>query len=194
MIKINFPALLLIDIQKGLDELDYYGGQRNNINAEKNAARVLNFWRKNNWPIFHVKHNSTNLKSPLFKGKPGNEIKDMVKPIGDEPIFEKNVNSAFIGTDLKNQLDKKGINKLVIVGLITEHCISTTARMAGNLGYETFVVSDAVAAFDKVGANGEKYPAELVHEIELANLHGEFATVLKTEELLKKMLNLAQSI
>jgi nicotinamidase-related amidase len=194
MAKNNFPALLLIDIQKGLDELEYYGGQRNNLNAENNAATVLNFWRKNNWPIFHVKHNSTNRNSPLFKGKPGNEIKDMVKPIGDEPIFEKSVNSAFIGTDLKERLDKKGINKLVIVGLTTEHCVSTTARMAGNLGYETFVVSDAVAAFDKVGPNGKKFPAELVHEIELANLHGEFATVLETEDLLKKMLNLAHII
>ncbi|MEZ4931624.1 MAG: cysteine hydrolase family protein [Saprospiraceae bacterium] len=194
MVNNKFPALLLIDIQKGLDELDYYGGQRNNLNAEKNAATILNFWRKNNWPIFHIKHNSINRNSPLFKGKPGNEIKDIVKPIGDEPIFEKNANSAFIGTDLKSQLDKKRINKLVIVGLTTEHCVSTTVRMAGNFGYETFVVSDATAAFDKVGANGKKYPAELVHEIELANLHGEFATVLETEDLLKKMLNLAHII
>lgn len=184
MKNIKPPALLLIDIQKGLDEYEYYGGNRNNLNAEENAGRLLNYWRKNNWPIFHVKHNSTSEKSPLREGKPGNEIKDIVKPMGDEPVFEKNVNSAFIGTDLENQLKNKGIKKLIIVGLTTEHCISTSTRMAANLGFETYLITDATAAFDKTGRDGKKYPAELVHEIEMANLHGEFATVMNTDELL----------
>ncbi len=186
MISQDKPALLLIDIQKGMDELDYFGGRRNNPNAEENALRLLTFWRQKGLPIFHIKHNSTSPDSPLVKGKIGNEFKDITQPLSDEPILEKNVNSAFIGTDLKERLDQQSIKKVVIVGLTTEHCISTSTRMAGNLGFDVFLISDATAAFDKVGPNGKKFPAELVHELELANLHQEFAQVMTVEALLKK--------
>jgi len=179
------PALLLIDIQKGLDDIDYYGGHRNNLQAESNARKVLAFWRNHKLPIFHIKHNSTNPNSPLVKGQTGNYFKDIVKPLANETIIEKEVNSAFMGTDLKQKLDKLGIKKVVIVGLTTDHCVSSSARMAGNLGYKTYVVSDATATFDKVGANGIKYEAELIHEVALASLHNEFATVIETDDLLK---------
>jgi len=179
------PALLLIDIQKGLDDIDYYGGHRNNLQAESNARKVLDFWRNHKLPIFHIKHNSTNPNSPLVKGQTGNYFKDIVKPLANETIIEKEVNSAFMGTDLKQQLDEREINELVIAGLTTDHCISSSARMAGNLGYKTYVVSDATATFDKVGANGIKYEAELIHEVALASLHNEFATVIETDDLLK---------
>ena len=179
------PALLLIDIQKGLDDIDYYGGHRNNLQAESNARKVLAFWRNHKLPIFHIKHNSTNPNSPLVKGQTGNYFKDIVKPLANETIIEKEVNSAFMGTDLKQQLDEREINELVIAGLTTDHCISSSARMAGNLGYKTYVVSDATATFDKVGANGIKYEAELIHEVALASLHNEFATVIETDDLLK---------
>ncbi|MBT8294121.1 MAG: cysteine hydrolase [Eudoraea sp.] len=181
------PALLLIDIQKGLDEIDYYGGHRNNLQAETNAKRILDFWRNQKFPIFHIKHNSTNPDSPLIPGQQGNEFKDIVKPLANEVIIEKQVNSAFIGTDLKHQLDVLGISKLVIVGLTTDHCVSSSARMAGNLGYKTFLVSDATATFDKVGPDGTKFKAETIHEIELASLHNEFATVIRTDELLRQV-------
>lgn len=184
MNSVSKPALLLIDIQKGLDDIDYYGGHRNNLQAETNARKVLDFWRNNKLPIFHVKHNSTNPNSPLVKGKIGNEFKDIVKPLANEPIIEKEVNSAFIGTDLKQKIDKLGIKKVVIVGLTTDHCVSSSARMAGNLGYDTFLVGDATAAFDKIGPNGTKYKAEMIHEIELASIHNEFATVIDCDDLL----------
>jgi len=179
------PALLLIDIQKGLDDIDYYGGHRNNLQAESNARRILEFWRNHKLPIFHIKHNSTIPNSPLVKGQPGNEFKDIVEPLASETIIEKEVNSAFIGTNLKQQLDELAIKKIVIVGLTTDHCVSSSTRMAGNLGYDTFLVADATATFDKVGADGTKYKAEMIHEVELASLHNEFALVIKTDDLLK---------
>ncbi len=178
------PALLLIDIQKGLDDIDYYGGHRNNLQAESNARKILDFWRNHKLPIFHIKHNSTNPISPLVKGQPGNEFKDIVRPLANESIIEKEVNSAFIGTDLKQQLDKLEIKKVVIVGLTTDHCVSSSTRMAGNLGYDTFLVADATATFDKVAADGTKYKAEMIHEVELASLHNEFGTVVETDALL----------
>lgn len=179
-------ALLLIDIQEGLDELDFYGGARNNSDAEANCGRILNLFREKGWPVFHVKHNSTNPESPLFPGKQGNQIKAVVFPKEGEPVFEKNVNSAFIGTDLQQTLEAREINQLVIVGLTTEHCISTSVRMAANLGFEVILVSDATAAFDKVGVEGEWFEADLVHRTTLATLKDEFAQIIDTESLLKE--------
>jgi len=95
------------------------------------------------------------------------------------------VNSAFIGTSLERDLRRDGIDTLVIVGLTTNHCVSTTARMAGNLGFTTFVVSDATAAFDRAALDGSMRPAEAVHSGALSDLHGEFATVVETTEILK---------
>ena len=108
-------ALLLVDIQYGLDELDFYGGSRNNPQAESNCRRILEFFRENGLPIFHVKHNSINPESPLHPSKDGNAIKESVLPQGSEPLFEKNVNSAFIGTDLKEKLDSENIDEVIIL-------------------------------------------------------------------------------
>ena len=179
--KVDQPALLLIDIQKGFDDIAYWGGQRNNPNAENNAAELLKLWRKNHLPIFHIQHCSSIPTSLLHETHEGNAFKEIVKPMGQEPIIQKNVNSAFIGTTLKEQLDKAKISKLVIVGLTTDHCVSTTTRMAGNLGYETFLVSDATATFNKKGIDGQNFSAELIHETALASLNEEFATVVTTE-------------
>ncbi len=177
------PALILIDIQKGFDDIKYWGGQRNNLNAEENAGELLRLWRENNLPIFHIKHCSSNSASPLHETNVGNEFLEIVKPINDEPVIKKNVNSAFIDTDLKEQLDNAKITKLVIAGLTTDHCVSTTTRMAGNLGFDTFVVSDATATFNKKGLDGQNYSAELIHETALASLSDEFATVVTTNFL-----------
>ncbi len=180
----DHAALLLIDVQDGLDEYDYYGGQRNNSGAETNMERLLHFWRESGWPVFHVKHNSVNADSPLAPGKPGNEIKSVVAPVSEEPVIEKNVNSAFVGTDLEDRLKALKINQLVIVGLTTEHCISSSVRMAANIGFQVIVVSDATAAFAKKYRD-RIYDAQLVHDIELANLSGEFAEITTTDDLLQ---------
>jgi nicotinamidase-related amidase len=186
--KTDKPALLLIDLQKGFDNLEYWGGQRNNLNAEDNASDLLKIWRQNNLPVFHIQHCSTNLKSPLHESNAGNEFKEITKPIEKEVVIKKNVNSAFIGTNLKDMLDKSNISKVVIVGLTTDHCISTTTRMAGNFGYDTYLVSDATATFNKKGLDGQNFSSELIHETALASLNNEFATVVTTD-ILKKYLN-----
>jgi nicotinamidase-related amidase len=186
--KSDHPALILIDIQKGFDDIAYWGGQRNNPDAENNAAELLKIWRENQLPIFHIQHCSTNPTSLLNATNPGNEFKEMVQPISGEPIIQKNVNSAFIGTNLKQLLDEQKINTLVIVGLTTDHCVSTTTRMAGNFGFDTFIVSDATATFNKKGVDGQLFSAELIHETALASLNGEFATVVTTA-FLKSIFN-----
>jgi nicotinamidase-related amidase len=179
------PALILVDIQKGFDDIEYWGGQRNNPDAEINASKLLNRWRENKLPLFHIQHCSSNPVSLLHDTKEGNEFKEIVFPNDDEPVIKKNVNSAFIGTNLKEQLDNAKINTLVIVGLTTDHCISTITRMAGNFGYNTFLVSDATATFNKKGLDGQPFSAELIHETALASLNEEFATVVTTDFLLQ---------
>lgn len=187
MTKQDRPALILIDIQKAFDNIEYWGGHRNNLNAEDNFGKLLNFWRAQHLPIFHIKHCSATPTSLLAEGNIGNDFKDIVKPIDGEPVIKKNVNSAFIGTDLKQQLDDNNIKKVIIIGLTTDHCVSTTTRMAENYGYDTYIVSDATATFDKTGADGQRYSAEIIHETELASLHEEFATVITTEALINTL-------
>jgi len=181
IIKSDRPALILVDIQMGFEDIEYWGGQRNNPDAESRASELLNTWRENGLPIFHIQHCSTTLISPLHETNPGNRFNDLVMPTEGEPVIKKNVNSAFIGTDLQARLDEAKIRTLVIVGLTTDHCISTTTRMAGNFGYETFLVEDATATFNKKGIDGQNYPAELIHATALASLNNEFATVVTTD-------------
>ncbi|WP_420401156.1 cysteine hydrolase family protein [Flagellimonas sp.] len=180
-------ALLLIDIQQGLQELDFYGGERNNPEAEANCGKILAAFRAKGLPIFHVQHCSINPESPLHPDKPGNNFHPLVQPRQGEPIFQKTVNSAFIGTDLESQLKAQNISDLVIVGLTTEHCVSTSTRMAANLGFNTTLISDATAAFNKIGIDGEKYSADLAHKIALANLKDEFASIQDTQSLLQEL-------
>jgi nicotinamidase-related amidase len=131
-------------------------------------------------PVVHVRHMSTDPCSPLRPGQPGNGFKPETAPVAGEAVIEKCVNSAFIGTSLETDLRRAGCRGVVIVGLTTNHCVSTTARMAGNLGFVTWVVSDATAAFDRVGPDGHEHRAEQIHAIALSDLHGEFATVVDT--------------
>lgn len=182
-------ALVLIDIQLGLQELDYYGGERNNPQAEANCQKILNTFREKELPRFHIQHCSTNPESPLHPTKKGNAFHPLVQPKKDEPVIQKKVNSAFIGTDLETQLKTKGITNLVIVGLTTEHCVSTSTRMAANLGFKTMLISDATAAFNKIGVDGKKYGADLIHNAALANLNDEFARILDTKTFLATFNN-----
>jgi len=185
--KLDNPALILIDIQKGFNDVSYWGGDRNNVDAEQKAGELLEIWRSKKLPIFHVQHCSSNPNSILNEKNPGNQFQDLVKPLEGETIIKKNVNSAFIGTNLKELIDNAKITNLVIVGLTTDHCVSTTTRMAGNFGYNVFLVSDATATFNKKGLNGEDFPAELIHQTALASLNEEFAQVV-TSRFIKEII------
>ena len=176
-------TLLLVDLQQGFDDPRW--GRRNNPAAEQRAADLLRAWRASGRPVVHVRHMSTDPLSPLRPGQPGNAFKPETAPIAGEVVVEKRVNSAFIGTSLEADLRRDRCFGLVIAGLTTNHCVSTTARMAGNLGFVTWVVSDATATFNRVGPDGFPYPAEQVHAMALSDLHGEFATVVDTASVIE---------
>jgi nicotinamidase-related amidase len=176
-------ALILIDVQRGFD--DPFWGKRNNPDAEKNIEKLLGFWRNSNRAVIHVKHDSLEDVSPLRPDNPGNAFKPEGLPIKNEPIFGKNVNSAFIGTGLENYLREHGLATLIIAGLTTDHCVSTSTRMAGNLGFKVYLVQDACATFDKRTFDGHIIPADEVHRVNLASLHEEFCKVISTGDALK---------
>ncbi len=180
-------ALLLIDIQTGFDAPAW--GKRNNPGAEAAAGRLLAHWRDRDWPLVHVRHVSVQQGSPLTEARGGIAFKPEAAPEAGETILEKSVNSAFIGTDLERRLCAAGVAEVVIAGLTTPHCVSTTARMAANLGFGVTVVHDACAAFATNADMGwlpgaPALDAETVHRTALAHLHGEFAEVVGVEAIL----------
>jgi nicotinamidase-related amidase len=175
-------ALLVIDVQQGLDDPRW--GERNNPGAERNIAALLAAWRRAHRPVIHVQHMSRDPRSPLRPGQPGNAFKSEAVPRSGEAIFPKSANSAFVGTPLEAHLRTHRIDTLVLVGLTTDHCVSATARTASDLGFTVIVVSDGTATFDRAGPDGGHHGAEQVHRISLASLHGEFASVRRTSEVL----------
>jgi nicotinamidase-related amidase len=177
------PALLLVDIQKAFLEKDYPGLNRNNEHAEFICGKILKKWRTLDLPIIHVRHSSTNPESKLHKSRPGFEFNDYVTPLETEMVLTKEVNSAFIGTNLENILIKSHIDTLVIVGMTTNHCISTTVRMSGNLGFDTYLISDSTACYNTKGINGEIIDCNTIYNSALASLQEEFATVIDSKEL-----------
>ena len=177
------PTLIIIDVQRALDDPSY--GERNNPEAERNMARVLEAWREGGASVIHVRHESDGLFAP---GSETVECKPEVLPRGDEPVLTKNVNSAFIGTDLEQRLRAEGATTVAIIGLTTDHCVSATVRTASDLGFEAWVLADATAAHERRSFDGELIPAETIHRAELASLHGEFAEVLETDEALARAL------
>lgn len=176
-------ALLLVDIQKAFLEKDYPGIIRNNEDAEFICGKILKKWRTLDLPVIHVRHSSTNPESKLHKSKPGFEFNDYVIPLKTEMVLTKKVNSAFIGTDLEDILFKGNINTLVIVGMTTNHCISTTVRMSGNLGFNTYLISDSTACYNAKAMNGEVIDCNTIYNATLASLQEEFATVIDSKEL-----------
>lgn len=171
-------CLLLIDVQNFFNNPDL--GKRNNHEAEENMAELLKVWRETNRPIVHIKH----ISNPSLPHNPGRDIKEIVAPLPEEPVFIKQVNSAFIGTNLEEHLRNKGIEALVIVGLTTDHCVSTTTRMGKNLGFNPYIVSDATATFERVSFDGKLYSAEEIHNLALVSLSDEFATVVDTQTII----------
>jgi nicotinamidase-related amidase len=178
-------TLLVIDVQQGMH--DPSKGVRNNPDAETNIAQLLSSWRDQGRPIIHVKHNSIHAGSVFHASHPGNDIQEFARPIGDEPLIEKQANCAFVGTDLEQRLRDSDVTTVVIVGFVTNHCVETTARIAGDLGFDTYVVADATGTFDRISPDGKHFDGELIHQVALTSIHGEFATVVHAAEVLNSL-------
>lgn len=169
-------ALLVIDMQVGFD--DPYWGHRNNPHAESNGLRLLAHWRARRWPVVIVRHDSANPQSSLRPGQSGNNLKPGFEPLPDEFLVSKSVNSALIGTALETWLRERGVLAVTVFGLTTDQCVSTTVRMASNLGFQTTLVEDACACFAQTTPDGRSLSAEALHLAHITTLNTEFARVV----------------
>jgi nicotinamidase-related amidase len=174
------PALLIVDMQVGMSWPA--SGIRNNPGAEAAIADLLGAWRARGAPVVHIRHISRTPGSPFWPGQPGVEFQPALAPLGIEHVVEKNVPDALINTGLERWLRIRGVAAVVIVGVSTNNSVEATARTAGNLGFQTYVVADATFAFAKADFEGRARTAEEVHSMALANLQGEYASVVDTRE------------
>jgi nicotinamidase-related amidase len=181
-VKLDSAALLLIDLQRAIDDPSW--GIRNNPDAEARITELLGKWRAAGRPIFHIRHDSLEPDSTCRPGQQGHEFKPEAMPLPGEAVIAKTTNSAFIGTDLEARLRAAGVEQLVILGAITNNSVEATVRMAGNLGFATHLVEDATFTFGRKDWNGGWRSASEVHAMSLANLHGEYCTVVKTADVL----------
>ena len=180
-------ALLLIDVQVGVDVLSHWGGsngRRNNPDAEAKMSQLLATWRNAKLQVAFTRHDSRESASPLKFSLPTGAQKPGFEPASGEIVVEKDVNSGFIGTDLEIQLRRAKISRLAIVGFFTNFCVETTTRMAGNLGFDTYLIEDCCSASNRIGPDGVDRDPELVHAMTVANLHGEFCTAIKFADAL----------
>lgn len=175
-------ALIIIDMQKGMQGPSLPA--RNNPAAEDNIARLHLAWRASGHPVVSVRHISRSPQSVFAPGQSGVEFQERFLPLPSEHVVEKNVPDAFINTGLERWLHARDIRHVVLVGVSTNNSVEASARTSGNLGFSTVVVSDATFAFEKRDLSETLRSAEDVHQMALANLHGEYAEVRNTEEVL----------
>jgi nicotinamidase-related amidase len=182
-------ALLVIDMQRGFDDLDFWGPTAN-PDCEANVAALVDRWKSDDEPVVVVRHDSRSEGSPLHPSSPGNALVDAVTAAEPALLLTKNVNSAFYGDpDLHAWLGEHGIRELVICGIQTNMCVETTARMAGNLGYDVTVVLDATRTFDlsaEIAGLGTvaRTAAELMTSTALVLQQGGFARVVRTVDMI----------
>jgi nicotinamidase-related amidase len=176
-------ALVVVDAQAGFAD-EAFWGRRDNPGAEANIRALVAAWRERGWPLVLVRHDSSLAGSPLEPGQPGNELIQGVDGPSDL-LVTKSVNSSFHGSpDLAAWLRSEGLRRIAVCGITTNHCCETTARVGGNLGFDVTFVLDATHTFDRVGPDGVLVAAEDLARATAASLHGEFATVSSTAEVL----------
>jgi nicotinamidase-related amidase len=176
-------TLIVIDVQEAIDDAQW--GERNNEGAEDVIAALLAAWRAEALPIVHVRHDSTDARSPYRPDAPGHRFKAAARPLSDEKVIAKSTNSAFVATRLEETLEEIGATTLVVCGVLTHNSVEATVRHGGNLGYRVFVVADACWAVDKRDLNGRLWSAEEVHALSLAHMHGEYAQVVDSATALQ---------
>ena len=183
----NNTAFLIVDAQNGVNDTNYYGGvngRRNNPNAEKNIISLLKSWREKERLVAFTKHDSRETRSPLKLAIESGQQLPNINPKDNDIVIKKDVNSGFIGTSLELDLRRLKVQRLFVAGFFTNCCIETTVRMAGNMGFDTYLIHDACAAMNRIGHDGKNYDADLVHNMAIANLHGEFCTAISTIDAL----------
>ena len=178
-------VLIPIDMQRAFDGPPW--PPRWNDRVDENGRALLAAWRAARAPIIHVRHDSIQPGGTLAPGQPGNALRDGFEPLEGEPVVSKGVNAAFIGTDLDLRLRRLGATRIVLFGISTDMCVSTSVRVGSNLGWRVTLVEDACDCFDLPDGRGGVVSARDVHRAHVATLGFEFADVAGTAEAVKGM-------
>jgi nicotinamidase-related amidase len=178
--------LIVVDVQEAIDDPKW--GPRNNPAAEARIADLLAAWRMAQAPIVHIRHDSSDAHSPYRPGGPGHRFKACSQPDDGEAVVAKQANSAFIATGLEALLEDRGATTLVIAGVLTHNSLEATVRHAGNLGFRVAVPADACWAVAVRDLTGRVWPAEDVHQLSLAVMHGEYAEVTTTAAVIAAIM------
>lgn len=175
-------ALVVVDVQRGFEDPSF--GPRGNPDCEANVAALIAAWRAAGRPLVFVRHDWREPGAPLEPGTPGHELKDVVSGEPDL-LVSKEVHSAFGGDpDLGAWLRERGLDGIVVCGITTDHCVSTTVRDGGDRGFDVLLPLDATHTFDRTAPDGATIPADDVARANAASLDGEFGTVVRTADLL----------
>jgi nicotinamidase-related amidase len=177
-------VLLPIDMQAAFDGPQW--PRRWNGQIDDNGRALLVAWRAAGRPIIHVRHDSIAPGSSLSPGQPGNSFRPGFEPLPGEPLVTKSVNSAFIGTDLDLRLKRLQADQVVVFGISTDMCVSTTIRTGANMGWKMLLVPDACDCFDLPDGRGGSIPAEQIQAAHVATLAFEFCDTASTAELTKE--------
>ncbi len=170
-------ALLVIDMQRDFLEPGGFGAALGNDVEELRRAigptrRLLAAWRAAGLPVLHTREGhrpdlsdlpaaklargraDVRIGDPgpmgriLVRGEPGHDIVAELAPAPGEPVIDKPGKGAFFATDLETILRSRGLRQLVVTGVTTEVCVSTTVREANDRGYDCLVLSDCCASYD----------------------------------------------
>jgi nicotinamidase-related amidase len=177
-------ALIVVDVQVAFEHPRW--GPRNNTAADGNIASLITAFRAAALPVVYVQHTSARPGSLFHPDNPGHAFKDYLNAVTADLVVTKTVHSSFHGTpDLHHWLMGASVRTLVITGITTNHCCETTARVAGDLGYDVLFPVDATHTFDRLSPDGRRVTADELAGVTATNLHAEFATVLSTRQVLE---------
>lgn len=177
-------ALLVIDVQMALAHDDANGAERSCPQAADNITSLLTTFRERGDAIFHVHHHGTDPDDPFHSDAPGVAVQPFAQPNEGEPVIVKHVSSAFADSTLEDDLRAEGVERVILCGATANHCVESATRAASDLGFDTVYAADAVWAYAVTGPDGVTHSAEQVHSTSLSTVEGEFASVLKTEQIL----------
>jgi nicotinamidase-related amidase len=185
-------VLIAIDMQRAFDMLGR--PRRWNKNLDGNGLQLLAAWRAQRLPIIHVRNDDPNPRSWFHADHPGSAFRPGFEPLQGEGLVVKSVNCAFIGTDLDLRLRRLDAAGIVLFGMRTDMCVSSTARTGSNIGWDVTVISDASDCCDLPDPfGGRVIPAEEAHRIHLATIADEFGHVISTKEIIARIAGTAKS-
>ena len=170
-------ALLIIDMQEGMARRTREGRARANPGAEAAAIDLLAHFRANGLPVIHVFHDDPSPDSPFRKGGPDGAPMAGMEPGPGEDVFWKSGSSAFIGTGLEAHLRQQGIEQVVLIGAVAAFCVTSTCRMASDLGFKVILPGDALIGFDLPAHDGGRIDADTILRVTLSLLGADFATL-----------------